>query len=288
VLFARLPILACLAVVTGLGAASSADAQPLPVTRCDPAANSCSGAAPSGPATPALGGAGRVTLLSPSRRATEVALGTSSSRVPVPGCDAAAPGVLRCGTINEYQHCRTLMISAMVDSCRIEMPFVGLPVEARPASPGSYQLTVESDARVRIVRGERAFSQVRGKADALLQLELPAEARAPAWCVQRDRFQYSMTGSGAGVPDIGDSADCAEPIEIRFTANDDDALRAYDRCEIADAWGEELEDTIEIFVAGLFHIRSASPAFAARYPGGEAVVAEYVTVTAPFEIDCRD
>jgi len=288
VLRARLQILACLAVVTGLGAAPSAPAQPLPVTRCDPAANSCSGTAQRAPVTPALGGAGRVTLLSPSQRATEVALEANGSRVPVPGCEVAAPGVLRCGTLNEYQHCRTLMISAMVDSCRIEMPFVGLPVEARPATPGSYQLTVESDARVRIVRGERAFSQVRGRAEALLQLQLPDEARAPAWCVQRDRFQYAMTGSGAGVPDIGESADCAEPIEVRFTANDDDAVRAYDRCEIADAWGEKLDDTIEILVAGLFHIRSASPAFAARYPGGEAVIAEHVSVTAPFEIDCRD
>jgi hypothetical protein len=277
---------ALLAPALAAHAQSDADAEGLPVTRCDPAANRCTTDTPTFTGQE-FGPTGRSTVLSPSRRATEIALEGVGDQVPIPGCGQLAPGTLLCESLHDYQHCRTLMISAMVDSCRIHVAFASGYIEPREAPPGSYELKIESDALVRIKREERGFGQFRGKATVELTLEMPAEATAPAWCLQRDRYLYNPTGPKGGLSTIEDTAGCDEPLNFSFEAHADDLIRAWDLCETFAAWGEEIGDSIEILAAGLFHIRSAAPDFATRYPDGSAIIAPFVTVKAPLTIDCR-
>ena len=271
--------------VSGLGQTAD-DAGSLPVMRCDPRTNSCAGGSVQS-TLPALGPAGRATVLSPSRRATEVGVEGRGDQVPVPGCDQLSPGVLLCNSIYEFQHCRTLMISSMVDSCRVEIAFARSEIEPRAAEAGSYLLAVESTARVRIDRESRGFGQARGRASVALSLDLPAEAQAPGWCVERERYLYHATGPEGGEFEIGDADDCLEPIKFSFGAHADDMMRAWDLCETFAAWGEELGDSIEVLAAGIFDVRSATPEFVARYPTGAARIARYVEVEAPLAIDCR-
>jgi hypothetical protein len=175
----------------------------------------------------------------------------------------------------------------MVDSCRIEVAFSSGVIEPQAALPGTYELTVESSARVRINQEERGFGQARGSASVELRFDLPAEAAPPAWCLQRDQYLYFATGPEGGLPEIEDSEPCDVPLTFSFRAHADDMMRAWDLCETFAAWGEDLEDSMEIMAAAVFHIRSSSPAFGARYPGGAATIARHVTVTAPLGIECR-
>jgi hypothetical protein len=266
--------------------AQSTDGNNLPVTRCDAATNSCSEQA-TGFTAPVLGPSGRTTVLSPSRRTTEGSLEGSAEHVSVPGCALIAAGTMVCETIYEFQHCRTLMISSMVDSCRIEQAFASGYIEPRAAAPGSFALTVESSARVMIKRDSRGFGQARGSAVVELNLNLPEESAPPGRCLQRDQYLYFATGPKAGIPEIEDTEPCDTPLTFSFRAHDDDLMRAWNLCDTFSAWGGELEDSIEILAAGIFHVRSAAPDFAARYPGGAATIARYVTVKAPLTIDCR-
>jgi hypothetical protein len=288
---ARLTSVSRLTVVSLLAsmAAAPLHAQPtggdsLPVTRCDPAANSCSGA---GAPAIVLGAAGESTVLATGRQATEVVLEGSASQVTVPGCRQVSPGRMLCGMLQDYHHCRTLLISSMVASCRIGVAFSSGAIEARAAPPGSYDLTVESSARVIVKREERGFGQARGSAAVDLRFDLPVEATPPAWCLQRDQYLYFATGPEAGLPEIEDSEPCDVPLSFRFNAHSDDMTRAWDLCETFAAWDEELEDSTEIMAAAVFHIRSEAPEFAARYPGGAATIAPYIIVKAPLTIDCR-
>ena len=277
-------LLAAPIVAAPLRAQPAGGGDSLPVTRCDAAANSCVGA---GAPEIVLGGAGQSTVLAPTRQATGVVLEASAEQVSVPGCRQVAPRRLLCGMLQDYHHCRTLLISSMVDSCRIEVAFSSGAIEARAAEPDSYELTVESSARVLINREERGFGQARGSASVELRFDLPTESAPPAWCLQRDQYLYFATGPEGGLPEIKDSEPCDTPLTFSFRAHNDDFTRAWDLCETFAAWGEDLEDSIEILAAAVFHIRSSAPEFGARYPGGAATIAPYVTVTAPLTIECR-
>lgn len=237
---------------------------------------------------PALGAAAtNATVLSPSRRQTELVLEAAQYTVLMPGCSQREAGVFVCKSELEYQHCRTLMISRMVDSCRADLAFDGGLARPRAATPESYELAVDSDAKVRVTLGDRGFGQIRGEAEVELVMQIPTEDES-AWCLQRDRYVYFPTGPKGGLSEIGEPADCDEPIEFSFEAHEDDLFRAYDLCETFVAWGMEIEDSIDVLVAGLFEIRSGSPAFAAAHGANRAVIAPYVEIEAPLTIECRE
>jgi hypothetical protein len=231
-------LLAALAAAAPLRA-QLAGGESLPVTRCDPATNTCAGAdAPE----IVLGAAAENTLLTTGRQVTGVVLEGSAEQVSVPGCRQVALGQMLCGMIQDYQHCRTLLVSSMVDSCRIEVAFSSGAIEPQAAEPGSYELTVESGARVVIQQDERGFGQSRGSASVELIFALPVEAAPPAWCLQRSQYLYFATGPEAGLPDIKDAEPCDKPLTFSFRAHSDDMTRAWDLCETFAAWGEDLED----------------------------------------------
>ena len=235
---------------------------------------------------PVLGPSGRATVLSPNLRSTEIALDTAEYRVLIPGCSQLDPGVFSCESILEYQHCRTLMISRMVHSCRAGLAFEAGFAEPRSAGPDDYDLEVDSKAKVRVTLGDRGFGQIRGDADVELTLLPPTDGDG-AWCLQRDRYVFFPTGPMGGMSEIGETTDCDEPIQLSFEPHGDDLLRAYDLCDSFAAWDSEIEDSIDVLVAGLFQIRSASPEFIESYPSGGAVIAPFVRVDAPLTIECR-
>lgn len=237
---------------------------------------------------PVLGAAAtNATILSPNLRSTEVALEAAEYRVLIPGCTQSEPGVFICTSMLEYQHCRTLMISRLVQSCRAGLAFEGGFAQPQAADPQDYELRVNSDARVRITRGNRGFGQIKGEAEVELSIRPPLNGDG-SWCLQRDSYAYFPTGPMGGLSEIGESMDCEEPIEFEFTAHEDDLLRAYDLCETFVAWGMEIEDSIDILLAGLFQMRSGSPAFTENLGSGSAVIAPWVNVEAPLSIDCRE
>lgn len=276
-------LLAALAAAAPLRAQTTSG-ESLPVTRCDPATNTCSGA---GAPAIVLGGVGENTLLTTGRQVTGVVLESSPEQVTVPGCRLVAPGRMLCGMLQDYHHCRTLLISSMVESCRIEVAFSSGAIEPQAAEPGTYELTVESGARVIIQQDERGFGQARGSASVDLLFDLPTEAAPPAFCLQRSQYLYFATGPEGGLPDIKDAEPCDKPLTFSFKAHSDDMTRAWDLCETFAAWGEDLEDSMEILAAAVFHIRSSAPEFNARYPEGAATIARYITVTAPLTVECR-
>lgn len=286
----RIVILACVLACTASGAsAQSSNDGALRVVTCDPVSNSCDEPddALQTFSLPALGAADKATALAPDQRTTKVELAAAEYRVLIPGCDPLRPGVFDCESVHQYQHCRTLMFSSMVHSCRIE-PRTEIGIAAiRQAAADEIELTIDSNARVRIDRGMRGFGQARGEAEVELALSVPAEFSA-ATCLQRDRYSFEATGPDAGFAEIDDTAACDKPLEFSFKPHEDDVVRAYDICETFAAWGDEIEDSIELLAAGLFHLRSDDPAFEAEYPGGMAIVASQVTVEAPLTIDCRD
>jgi hypothetical protein len=234
-----------------------------------------------------LGPAGRSTVLSPDLRSTEVALDAAGYGVLIPGCTPQEPGVFHCESLHQYQHCRTLMFSNMVHSCRADLAFQSAFAEPYPAGRDQYDLSVESDARVRVERGDRGLGIIRGSVDVELSFRPPLDSPGSN-CLLRDRFVYQPTGPEGGMSTIDAAADCDEPIRFSFAPHDDDILRASDICETFAAWGDEIEDTIDVLAAGLFHIHSDDPEFRARHPGGTGIIAPYVTVTAPLKIECRE
>lgn len=235
---------------------------------------------------PVLGASGRATVLSPNLRSIEIALETAEYRVLIPGCSQVDPGVFSCESVLEYQHCRTLMISRMVHSCRAGLAFEAGFAEPRAAASEDYELEVNSKAKVRITPGDRGFGQIRGDADIEITFQPPMDGDE-ASCLQRHRYVFYPTGPMGGMSEIGEATDCEDPIEFSFKPHGDDLLRAYDLCDSFAAWDSEIEDSIEILVAGLFQIRSASPDFVESYPSGGAVIAPFVSIQAPLTIDCR-
>jgi hypothetical protein len=74
---------------------------------------------------PNLGSMTRATVITPDRRGTAPAIMAVEVELLVPGCDQTEPGVLLCGTVHEYQHCRTLFAAGKVLGCRAGLAFEG-------------------------------------------------------------------------------------------------------------------------------------------------------------------
>lgn len=234
-----------------------------------------------------LGSAARATVIAPSRRAAAVEYESAGFGVLIPGCHQTDPGVFLCETDHDYQHCRTLMRSGQVFSCRAGLAFDGGFAEPVAARPGSYVLDVDSSAEVRVEQGKRGEGRIRGKADLRISFDQPTLEYA-SWCLQRDSYVYHPTGPNGGLADVGDTAECDAPIRASYEPSEDDLLRAYDLCTSVGAWGDEIVDSIDVLVAALFYIDSASPQFRAEHGNKAAVIAPYRTVEAPLRIQCRD
>ena len=87
---------------------------------------------------------------------------------------------------------------------------------------------------------------------------------------------------------IEETADCGRSIDGDFEPNEDDLLRAYDLCNAQDAWGDTIEQSIDLLVAGLFHVVDSNLADLAWLgPEDIDIVAPYVTVQAPMTVRCR-
>ena len=234
-----------------------------------------------------LGGASRNTVISPDGRSTEVALDQAEFEVLIPGCHENEPGVFLCETVHEYQHCRTLMRAGSVYGCRAGLAFDGGFAMPAPAGPGDYSLALKSTAQIRVERAQRGEGRVKGKARFEVSFAPPIDA-PNVRCLQRDRYIYYPTGPRGGLADIDDTADCGEPIEGEFMPHEDHMLQAYDMCTALSAWGDEIEQPMDVLVAALFNIGSTSPEFLAEHGAASTVIASYLTIKAPVTIDCRD
>ncbi|MDX1562334.1 MAG: hypothetical protein R3305_05380 [Gammaproteobacteria bacterium] len=226
---------------------------------------------------PVLGSASRMTVLSPNLRSTEIALDEAEFKVLIPGCFQLEPGIFMCETIHEYQHCRTLMVGRMVFSCRVGRAFESGYAEPYAAQPDEYELELDADIRVRLKLGDRGHGQVRGDADVWVKFDEPALAE-DEHCLQRDRYVYFTTGPRGGISEVDNPDACSEPIEMSFEPHEDDLLRAYDLCDAFGAWGDTIDDSIDVLVAALYQIGSNR---------GSRIAAPFLTVKAPISIECR-
>lgn len=235
---------------------------------------------------PNLGSATKSTVITPDRRGTAPAIMPVEVQLLVPGCYQTEPGILLCGTVHEYQHCRTLFASGKVLGCRAGLAFDGAFVEPEAAVPGSYDLDVRSRAAATVTQGRRGEGRARGDARFRVSFAVPGEPAFAETCLQRDRYVYFPAGPRGGMSDIDDARDCAQPIEGSFEPHEDDLLRAYDLCEARRAWGTKLEGSIELLVAGLYYV---SPSKAADgFAGASRIVAPYVTIRAPLAVTCKN
>ena len=237
---------------------------------------------------PDLGAATRATVITPDRRGTAPTVMPVRVQLLVPGCQQREPGVLLCESVHEYQHCRTLLQDSQVLGCRAGLAFEGAFAEPRAAAPGSYELSLRSRVSAVVRRPHRGEGRLRGDARYSVSFAVP-DAYAPgATCLQRDRYIYHPTGPEGGLSRIDETADCDEPVEGEFTAHEDDLLRAYDLCEARNAWGGEIEHSIDLLVAGLYHF-SAATAAEIPLPGSSTyIIAPYLTVHAPLKVSCKD
>jgi len=235
---------------------------------------------------PNLGTMTRATVITPDRRGTAPAIDSIQLKLLVPGCYQTDPGVLLCGTVHEYQHCRTLLAAAKVLSCRAGLAFDGAFAQPIAATAGSFELDLNSRATATVSRDQRGDGRVRGKVTYRVRFEIPVQSALAETCLQRDRYVYYPDGPRGGLSEIDDTSDCSAPIEGTFEPHEDDLLRAYDLCAGHRAWGETLTDSIELLVAGLYHL--SSPTAADGVAGASRIVAPYTTIRAPFSITCRD
>jgi hypothetical protein len=237
---------------------------------------------------PNLGAATRATVLTPDLRGTAPAIMPVEVQVLVPGCFQTEPGILLCGTIHEYQHCRTLFAAGKVLGCRAGLAFDGAFANPVAAQPEAYALTLRSSASAAVDRGRRGEGRLRGEAEYSVSFSVPENGGVSETCLQRDRYVYHPTGPTGGSSEIGETAACDEPIAGTFEPHEDDLLAAYDLCEARQAWGTEIEGAIELMAAGLFYLetRTASASGPATSPA--RIVAPHVTIRAPLSIDCRD
>jgi hypothetical protein len=236
---------------------------------------------------PTLGAMARSTVIAPSQRDVEAEIASVEYRMLIPGCQQREPGVFLCETVHEYQHCRTLMSAGKVFSCRAGLAFDGAFAEPIAAGPDAYALELRSTATMIVNQGQRGQGKVKGDARFELTFAVPSLGE-PTWCLQRDRYIYFPTGPKGGLSEIDDTADCGAPITGSIAPHEDDLLQAYDTCDAFAAWGSELEQPIELLAAALFHIHSASPAFAQKYGSSEHIVAPYLTIRAPMQVRCDE
>jgi hypothetical protein len=233
---------------------------------------------------PNLGAAMQSTVITPDRRGASPPISPVEVQVLVPGCYQIEPGVLLCGTVHDYQHCRTLLAAGKVLGCRAGLAFDGAFAEPVAAAADSYDIRMSSRAKVTVTEGQRGKGRLRGEAQYRVSFALPVEATA-ATCLQRDRYVYFPTGPMGGLAEIGETGDCAEPLQGKFAPHEDDLLRAYDLCAAHSAWGTSLDDSIELLVAGLYSLSAAAGTDAS--PASVRIVAPYVTVRAPLAITCK-
>lgn len=227
---------------------------------------------------PTLGGLTRTTLISPDLRSSENAVGTIEYTVLIPGCHHRSMGDFLCETVRDYQHCRSLLRDGKVVGCRAGLAFDGGFAEPAAAPAGSYDVRVRSSAEATVYRGRRGEGELDG--DVRFEVEFAEPATAPGTvCLQRDRYVYYPTGPEGGLSEIGATDDCDEPVEGSFAPHVDDLLHAFERCRAADAWGSRIEQPIEVMVAGLYHLRSATET---------RIVAPYVNVEASMRVSCRE
>jgi len=236
---------------------------------------------------PTLGAAGRATLISPTRRSAEAPLEPLQYQVLIPGCHQREPGVFLCETAHEYQHCRTLMSVGRVFGCRAGLAFDGDFAQAIAASPDSYELRLQSTAVATVERGQRGAGTARGEVRFEVQFDVPPIGEG-AVCLQRDRYLYHATGPKGGLAEIDDTSDCGAPVSGSIVPHEDDILQAYDICDSFAAWGEEIEQPIELLAAALFHVGFANSAFAREDGAAQRIVAPYLTVRAPMQVICKE
>jgi hypothetical protein len=235
---------------------------------------------------PNLGSATRATVITPDRRGTAPAIMPVEVQLLVPGCYQTEPGVLLCGTVHEYQHCRTLFAAGKLLGCRAGLAFDGAFAEPVASPSDSYELDLRSRASATVTQRQRGEGRVRGDADFRVSFAVPAEAALAETCLQRDRYIYYPSGPRGGLSEIDDTTDCGRPIEGSFEPHEDDLLRAYDLCEARQAWGTTIEGSIELLVAGLYHLSARTAA--ENFGGASRIVAPYVTIHAPLSISCKD
>ena len=206
----------------------------------------------------------------------------------VPGCDETEPGILLCGTVHEYQHCRTLFAAGKVLGCRAGLAFEGAFASPVAAAEGSYELDLRSRASATVSQGRRGEGRLRGDSDFSVNFALPVDPTLAETCLQRDRYVYHPTGPQGGLARIDETTECGQPIEGSIEPHEDDLLRAYDLCEARSAWGAETEGSIELLVAGLYHLSARTAADGVGAAAPTRIVAPYLTIRAPLSINCRD
>jgi hypothetical protein len=233
-----------------------------------------------------LGPWAHMKVLEPGMRGVATPTEPTEYRVLIPGCHQREPGVFLCETVHEYQHCRTLMGAGKIFGCRAGLAFDGGFAEPVAAGPEDYELDIRSNAEMVVTHGHRGEAQVRGDAEVEITFAMPPVGEG-ALCLQRDRYVYYPTGPKGGLGEIGDANDCDAPIAATVGPHEDDALQAYDMCDVFAAWGGEIEQPIEVLVAALFHVGPGGPTATRDADAATRIIAPYVTVRAPMKVSCE-
>jgi len=237
---------------------------------------------------PNLGAATRATVIMPDRRGTAPTVMPAEVQLLVPGCHQREPGMLLCETIHEYQHCRTLLREGTVLGCRAGLAFEGAFAQPRAVGPGTYELSLRSRASATVYQGRRGEGRLRGQARYEVRFAIPEERAPGETCLQRDRYAYHPTGPEGGHFLIDGTDVCDEPIAGAYEPHEDDLLRAYDLCSARGAWGERVEISTDLLVAGLFQFGAAPVSEAASDGNPTYIIAPYITLLAPMRVDCKD
>jgi len=237
---------------------------------------------------PNLGSATRATVITPDRRSTAAAIVPVEGQLLVPGCYQTEPAVLLCGTVHEYQHCRTLFAAGKVLGCRAGLAFESAFASPVAALEDSYELDLQSSAAATVSQGRRGDGRLRGDADFSVSFAIPVDPAMTETCLQRNRYIYYPSGPQGGLAAIDETDECGQPVEGAFEPHEDDLLRAYDLCEARRAWGSEIEGSIELLVAGLYHLSATAAPDGVAATGSTRIVAPYLTIRAPLAINCRD
>lgn len=238
---------------------------------------------------PRIGTLARSTVIAPDRRGASLSMAPPVRyQVALPGCSQREPGVFLCETVHDYQLCRTLLRNGEVYGCRAGMAFAS--GFAKPVSVETIdaELSVDSNAVATVHRDRRGRGKLRGDVNFELLFSVP-DMSQEMLCLQRDRYVYYPTGPMGGMSGIEQTDDCDEPVSGEFEPHEDDLLRAWDLCAAENAWGETIEQPIEVLVAGLFHFIDAD--VAGTIKGATAapnIIAPYTSVRAPMRVKCED
>jgi hypothetical protein len=236
---------------------------------------------------PRLGSLTRSTVIAPNRRAAGVAVAPVQYQVSIPGCTQREPGMFLCESIHDYQMCRALHQSGQVYGCRAGVAFASGFAKPISVSSSEAQLSVDSSAVATVRYDRRGRGKLRGDVEFELRLPVP-DVSGGKLCLQRDRYIYFPTGPMGGMSGIEQTDSCDKPLRGEFEPHEDDLLHAYDMCAAENAWGETIEQPIEVLVAGLFHFVDAD--IAGTIKGASAapdILAPYTTVSAPMRVKCE-